>query len=67
MMKRMILVAGLAAMLVSLTGALSAPAQAQSRAWQMHAGGYCPAGTCSLKGGRRARYVANCSASNCVR
>lgn len=66
MMKCIILAASLVAALV-LAGALAVPAQAQSRPWQMRAGGYCPAGTCSLKGGRRARYVANCSASNCVR
>jgi hypothetical protein len=67
MVKCMMLAAGLAAALVLLADTLSAPAQAQSRPWQMRAGGYCPAGTCSLNGGRRARYVANCSASNCRR
>jgi len=30
-------------------------------------GGYCPAGTCSKKGGKYARDVANCSAANCRR
>jgi hypothetical protein len=67
MMKCIILAASLVVALIFLAGALAAPAQAQSRPWQMRAGGYCPAGTCSKNGGRRARYVANCSASYCVR
>jgi hypothetical protein len=67
MMKCMILAASLVAALVVLAGAFSVPAQAQSRPWQMGAGGYCPAGTCSKNGDHRARYVANCSASYCAR
>jgi hypothetical protein len=67
MMKCMILAASLVAASVVLAGTFAAPAQAQSRPWQMRAGGYCPAGTCSKNGGHRARYVANCSASNCAR
>lgn len=67
MVKCTILATAVVVALVFLADMLSAPAEAQSRPWQMRAGGYCPAGTCSLNGGRRARYVANCSASNCRR
>jgi hypothetical protein len=28
-------------------------------------GGYCPAGTCAVNGGRRAMVVSDCKASNC--
>ena len=65
-MKCIILAATLVAALVFLAD-FSAPAGAQSRPWQMRGGGYCPVGTCSLSGGRRARNVANCSAANCRR
>jgi hypothetical protein len=65
MMKCMILAASLVVALV-LTSALATPAHAQSRLWQMRAGGYCPAGTCSKNGGHRARHVANCNASYCM-
>jgi hypothetical protein len=67
MVKCMILAASLIAALVVLADRLSAPAQAQSRAWQMRSGSYCPAGTCGKNGGHRPRYIANCSASNCRR
>ena len=66
MAKYIILAAALTvAFVVFLADTGSAPANAQSRPWQMRGGGYCPVGTCAIGGGRRARYVANCRASNC--
>lgn len=65
MAKRIILAASLVAAFVFLADAVSTPAGAQSRQWQMRGGGYCPVGTCALGGGRRARNTANCSAANC--
>jgi hypothetical protein len=65
MVKCIILAATLIAAFVVLAATVSAPADAQSRQWQMHGGGYCPVGTCALGGGRRARNIANCSAAHC--
>jgi hypothetical protein len=67
MVKCIMLAATVAAAYVVLAGAVSAPAHAQSRPWQMRGGGYCPVGTCAKNGGRYARYPANCKASNCRR
>ena len=49
--------------------AASANAQSGGRGEQRAAnrGGYCPLGTCNIHGGRMARNLANCAASNCLR
>jgi len=59
-----------AAVIVSILilGADIASAQSSGRGGasvRANVGGYCPNGTCNIFGGRMARYLNNCKASNC--
>ena len=59
-----------AAAVVSMLILLSDPASAQSMgrggaSVRANVGGYCPLGTCNIHGGRMARFLNNCKASNC--
>ena len=64
--------AAVAALIVPLLILLAAAANAQSSGRgganvRANRGGYCPLGTCNIHGGRMARNLANCKASNCLR
>ena len=63
--------AAVAAVIVPLLILLAASANAQSGGRgganvRANRGGYCPVGTCNIHGGRMARNLANCAASNCL-
>ena len=64
--------AAVAAVIVPLLILLAAAANAQSSGRgganvRADKGGYCPLGTCNIHGGRMARNLGNCKASNCLR
>ncbi len=67
-MNRFSLVVALGMTVLAVVPALTLDtAQAQSRRWMKPNGGYCPAGTCNIHGGRWANNVRNCNASHCGR
>jgi len=62
--------AAAAAVIVSILALLADSASAQSMgrggaSVRANVGGYCPLGTCNILGGRMARNLNNCKASNC--